>query len=384
MPTEYAILLKKYCSEVVHFFDADKQDALSNPLIHWGVNSNARTAGIKIKELKIHHHLSYLFPRVFHSGLLAEMRSADLILLSGPNISLARLLEKAGKKIVALSYGNDISFYCNPEWPQMAMTEVRGAKKVIAPLLLRLKSAFVKLQIAGLNSCTHYSYFIPGVDIETDALLDRILVGKHQPVRVSRYSINIDNLERDEFKDQLPHLVDTYRIVFPVRFSEGNELLGNKGWRLLFDGLKEYKTVASKRFKCVCFRKGDFLAAMDYAKTLGIDDVIEWCDTVSFDTIVQYYRSADIVIEQLGSHWIGQGLYAMALGKPVIGRCSTEKQIDFFKESGLLFTDDVATLVRHLVRCEDKIERESIGEQSRKFARTRTAIEPELLRWDIL
>ena len=384
MPTEYAILLKRYCSEVVHYYDADEQDTLNNPVIRWGVGSSARTYGLCIKKLRLHHHLSYLFPRLLHFGLLAEMKSADVILLSGPNISLARLLEKTGKKIVALSYGNDISLYCNPDWPEMALAEVRGVKRIVMPLLRWLKSAFVKLQIAGLNSCTHYSYFIPGVDLETDALLDRILVGKHKPTRLPRYSINIDNLERDEFEDQLPHFVDIYRIVFPVRFSEGNELLGNKGWRLLFDGLKEYKTVAGKRFKCVCFRKGNFLAAMDYAKMLGIDDVIEWHDTVAFDTIIQYYRSADVVIEQLGSHWIGQGLYAMALGKPVIGRCSTEKQTGFFKESGLLFAEDVAALVGHLVRCEDKGVCEKIGKQSREFVRTKAAIEAEFLQWGIL
>lgn len=384
MPTEYAILLKRYCSEVVHYYDADEQDTLNNPIIRWGAGSSARTYGIHIKKLRLHHHLSYLLPRLFHFNLLAQMRSADVILLSGPNISLARLIGRAGKKVVALSYGNDISLYCNPDWPEMALDEIGGSKRIFKPLLRWLKSAFVELQAAGLNSCTHYSYFIPGVDPGTDALLDHILVGEHKPTRLPRYSINIDNLERGEFEDPLPHLADTYRIVFPVRFSEGNELLGNKGWRLLFDGLKAYKAVAGRSFVCVCFRKGGFLAAMDYTKTLGIEDVIEWHDTVSFDTIVQYYRSADVVVEQLGSHWIGQGLYAMALGKPVIGRCSTEAQREFFKASGLLFTEDVDSLVSHLRRCEDKTYREIIGERSRDFVHKNAAIEVEFMQWGIV
>jgi hypothetical protein len=384
MPTEYAILLRKYCSEVVHYYDADENDTLSNPVIRWGGNSSIKTQGLSIRKIMLHHHLSYLLPRILHPFLLAQIRSADLLLLSGPNISLARLVDKTEKKVVALSYGNDISLYCNPDWPQMSVAEIAGVKRAISPMLRWLKSAFVKLQIAGLNSCTHYSYFIQGMDIETDGLLDHILVVKDKPIRLPRYSINIDDLEREEYKDQLAHLVDTYRIVFPVRFSECNELLGNKGWRLLFDGIKDYKKVAGKRFKCICFRKGDFRTAIDYAKRLGIEDVIEWYDTVSFDTIVQYYRSADVIVEQLGSHWIGQGLYAMVLGKPVIGRCATERQGEFFKASGLLFTEDVDSLVSHLKRCEDKTYRENIGERSRDFVLKNASIEIEFMQWNLV
>ena len=384
MPTEYAILLNKYCGEVVHYYDAGDYDTLSNPTIRWGANSSARTKGLCIKKIRFQHHLSYLSPHLFHYNLLTQIRSADVVLLSGPSISLARLLVSPDKKVVALSYGNDISLYCNPKWPEIALSEVSGLRKIITPLLLMLKSAFVKLQIAGLRSCTHYSYFISGFDTEIDHLLKRILVGDHEPIRLPRYSINIDILERDQFEDQLPHLVETYKILFPVRFSEGNELLGNKGWRILFDGLKKYKNSRAKKFICICFKKGNYQAAIEYANTQGIDDVLEWHDIVSFDAIIQYYRSADVVVEQLGSHWIGQGLYAMALGKPVIGRVTTEKQVEFFKESGLLTADDADGLVSHLIQCESNEIRENVGRTSREFVRARAAIEPEFIKWGLL
>jgi len=382
MPTEYAILLAKYCEEVVHYYDADGNDTLSNPTIRWGDKSRERTRGISLKKIFIRHHLSYLLPRLFHYNLVFQLSRADLAILSGPSISLARLVKGSGK-IVALSYGNDISLYCNPAWPEMAVEKVRGIKAIIKPQLIFLHSQFVKLQTAGLRSCTHYSYFITGMHPEIDSLLDRILVGVNRPIRLPRYSINLSVPCTDRRADLLPHLKDAYRILFPVRFSD-NELLGNKGWTLLFDGLRKYRSLGGKPFVCVCFKKGDYSAAQAYAKGIGIDDVIEWHDVVPFDTLEQYFTSADVVIEQLGSHWIGQGLYAMALGKPVIGRLTTEKQIEFFAGSGLLTANDADSLADQLVNCESERFREEVGNRSSAFVPAKAAIEPEFVKWGIL
>jgi glycosyltransferase involved in cell wall biosynthesis len=384
MPTEYAILLKKYCEEVIHFYDADKHDALSNPTIRWGERSKERTQGISLRRVVIHHHLSYLFPRLFHFRLISRLNNADLIVLSGPSISLARLLKKPGKTIIALSYGNDISLFCNPAWPEMAVSEVQGMKRAFKPVLRVLKAIFVGLQINGLRSCTHYSYFIEGIDPEVDSLLKRILVGINNQIRLPRYSINTDTLQQNSACLSNVYPKNMYKILFPVRFSEGNELIGDKGWRILFDGLKKYRALGEKKFVCVCFKKGAYSEAQSYAREIGIDDCIAWQDVVPFDTLVHYYRNADVVIEQLGTHIIGQGLYAMALGKPVVGRVSTEKQIEFFKESGLLSVDGVDSLVTHLVECESESYREKIGKKSREFVLARATIESEFRQWGVL
>lgn len=383
MTTEYAILLKKYCEEVVHYYDAGERDTLSNPTIRWGLKSSERTKGVIFKKILVRHYFSYLWPRLFHYKLVSELNRADLVILSGPSISLARLVNGAGKKIIALSYGSDISLFCNPVWPEMVVPNVRGIKRIITPHLRFLKSKFSELQIAGLRSCTHYSYFIAGIDPGTDSLLDRIFVGANHPTRLPRYSINLDVLDMDNHANPLSHLNDTYKIVFPVRFCE-DELLGNKGWRLLFDGLKKYRYLSRKKFVCVCFKKGTYFKAQAYAKEIGVDDIIEWHDVVPFDSLVQYYRSADVVIEQLGSHWIAQGLYAMALGKPVIGRVATEKQIEFFEGSGLLSVNDVDSLVKQLVNCESESFREEVGNKSRTFVPAKAATEPEFMKWGIL
>jgi glycosyltransferase involved in cell wall biosynthesis len=383
MPTEYAILLTKYCEEVVHYYDADENDTLSNPTIRWGDKSGERTKGISLRKISIRHHLSYLLPRLLHYELVSQLIRADLVILSGPAISLARLVKGSRKRIVALSYGSDISLYCNPAWPEMAVENVRGIKAVFKSQLKFLQSQFVKFQTAGLRGCTHYSYFIAGMDPEIDSLLDRLLAGAKRPIRLPRYSISLSVLDGHKRADQLLHLKDAFKILFPVRFSD-NELLGNKGWRLLLDGLRKYRALSGRPFACVCFRKGDYAAAQAYAKEIGVDDVIEWHDVVPFDTLERYFVSADVVIEQLGSHWISQGLFAMALGKPVIGRLATEQQIEFFAGSGLLAVHDVDSLAGQLVNCEAEAFREEAGRRSRAFVPAKAAIEPEFLKWGIL
>ena len=383
MPTEYAILLKKYCDEVVHYYDGGRRDTLSNPTIRWSDKSRERTRGVSLRKIFIGHYLSYLLPRLFHYKLVSELNRADLIILSGPSISLARLVKGVKRKIIALSYGNDVSMFCNPAWPEMAVPKQRGIKGLITPHLRLLKSRFVKLQIAGLRCCTHYSYFIAGIDPGTDSLLDRIFVGAKHPTRLPRYSVGLEVLDMDSHANPLSHLNDTYKMLFPVRFCE-DELLGNKGWRLLFDGLKKYKYLSRKNFVCVCFKKGTYVQAQAYAKEIGIDDLVEWHDVVPFDYLVQYYRSADVVIEQLGSHLIAQGLFAMALGKPVIGRVTTGKQTEFFEGSGLLTVDDADSLAKQLVNCESERYRIEVGSKSRAFVPAKAAIEPEFMKWGIL
>lgn len=383
MPTEYAILLKKYCSIVVHYYDADKDDLLSNPKNRWGEKSNERISGVFLKSIIYRHYLFYIFPKIFHKDMIVDICTSELVILSGPSISLARLISKENKKIVALSYGSDISLFCNPTWPSMIITKHKYFRKIIIMILKELKQIFSKYQILGLRNCTHYSYFIPGVDHNTDKLIENIFLNSPEPIRLNRYSVGLDVLEiKSEFKP-LSHIENIYKIVFPVRFC-ADEMLGNKGYKTLFDALKIYKLKERKLFKCVCFKKGEYKIAQNYAKKIGIDDVVEWHEIVSFNYLIEYYRSADIIIEQLGTHMIGQGLFAMLLGKPVIGRLISKFQEDFFSGSGFLNVDDSDSLTDKIIYCETLEKRNEIGEISRNFILNNASIEKEFLKWNLI
>ena len=382
MPTEYAIVLKKYFKTVVHYYDAPATNTLSNPTVRWGERSSARTAGVVLRSLYFSKYPFFLLPQLFHRKILKEIDDADLIILSGASISFARFIKTSGKKVIALSYGSDISLFCNPIWPAMRVPNASIMKVLIGKCLKPLKTKFSKYQIEGLRKSTHYSYFIPGLDPETDLLLGRLLTGQSTSIRLPRYSIELNSLENTNANPQLTNLKNQYKIVFPVRFSD-DELIGNKGWRLLFNALNIYRLKTDQKFICVCFKKGNYPLALKYAQDLGIADCIEWHDVVPFSILTQYYMAADVVVEQLGTHWIGQGLYAMLLGKPVIGKVSTIAQMQFFKGSGLLEVSDLDSLVNHLINCESKDFRNTTGNISRQFVPLHAAIEPEFLKWNV-
>jgi glycosyltransferase involved in cell wall biosynthesis len=383
MPTEYAIMLTRHFDRVVHFYDAGRHDSLSNPRIRWGAKSAQRTQGIELRKLLFRHYVWFLLPQLFHRRLIRQIRESDLVLLSGPAISLARLVPAGTRRIIALSYGGDISIFCSRHWPSAAPARARNWRGRIASKLGWLKARFVDAQVAGLRSCTHYSYFIEGLDVKTDALIEEVLAGSGPKVRLPRYSIGLDILEHTPDPAVLRQHAGRYKILFPVRFCD-DELFGDKGWRLLFDGLKQFREISSRPFVCVCFEKGDHRVARDYAAAIGVADLLEWRAVVPFDTLVDHYHAADVVVEQLGSHWIAQGLFAMALGKPVIGRLTTDAQHAFFHDSGLLAVHDEASLVDALVRCQSAELRERIGAQSRAFVPARAAIAPEFERWGVV
>ena len=382
MPTEYAIVLKKYFETVVHYYDAPATDTLSNPTVRWGEQSSIRTTGIVLRSLYFSKYVFFLLPRIFHQKILKDLDDANLIILSGASISLARFLKTQGKKIIALSYGSDISLFCNPIWPSKPVPNASRTKALLGKYLKPLKSKFSEYQTEGLRSCTHYSYFIPGLDPDTDTLLVNILKDRAKPIRLPRYSIDLSILDQVNSGTQLLHLKSRYKILFPVRFSD-DDLMGNKGWRLLFDALNAYREKGHLTFTCVCFKKGNYVSAQKYAENLNLGEYIEWHEIVPFGTLQQYYFAADVVVEQLGSHWIGQGLFAMAIGKPLIGRVSTPIQASFFEGSGLLAVSDLKSLVEHLINCESESFRTKVGNLSRRFIPLNAAIEPEFLRWQV-
>lgn len=381
--TEYAIVLKGYCDEVIHYHECDRGDLLNNPLKRWGAMSSSLTAGLVLKKNSYRQLFFYLFPRLFKRRLLADINNTDIVFLSGEAISLASSIEGSGKIVVALGYGNDISLFCNPAWPELARSKRRGIKKLLDGFLVWLHASFVKAQVAGLRKCSHYAYFIEGFDPQIDRLLTETMHGSSAR-RLPRYSMNLSLLLKVAQVSLPLDLGDDYTILFPVRFSSEDKLYGDKGWRLLFDGIKRYKAMSGRKFKCICFKKGDFKTAQEYSRGVSVDDVVEWHEIVEFAKLVRYYKASDVVVEQLGSHWIGQGLWTMALGKPLISKLATAAQSTFFQGSGILDAEDAESFATHLVACESEQFRAKVGAISKSFVEKKATMESEFDCWGLL
>jgi len=120
-----------------------------------------------------------------------------------------------------------------------------------------------------------------------------------------------------------------------------------------------------RRFVCVCFKKGDYSAAQAYAEGIGVGDVVEWHDVVPFDTLEQYFISADVVVRTTGVALDRAGTIRDGDGVNRLSAGSRQKsKSSFFSGSGLLTVDDVDSLAEQLIKCESEIFREEVGNRS--------------------
>lgn len=381
MPTEYAIALAELEANVVHYYDAEPTDSLSNPKLRYpGI---IKVANLKLKELKYRHPMHYIASILLHSSIIEELKSADIAILSGPAISLARFLNERCT-VIAIGYGDDISAFCNPEWPFFNFKRRSLFQRIMFGwVLFLLQRYFVCLQRRGLSSSTIYSYFVPGLDVRTDLILSN-LIQSNKPRRVSRYSISTKNVP--ELKDSLVKKIDArLKVIFPVRFSSSSVMFADKGWRNFINYANSYIEAKKKDFEAVafiCFNKGD---QVDEAKraiqALSIDRYFHWFDVVPFNDLYSMMNDSDVVVDQLGDQWVGVGLWGGLLGKPVICNLATSEKRDMFRDSYFLHASNSDQFCDHLSHCESM---EFIGEARRVnplVVKERFSIEKEINQW---
>lgn len=387
-PTEYAIILKERFNNIKHYYEPLKNSTLYSPLQHYGAASKKLLAGIELHEVKFKHPFFYVFGNFFKRKLIREINKSDVVFLSGASIGLARFLNN-NITIFSLTYGHDITLYCNKRWPKIAF-ENSTRIYPIKVLIKKFHEILVKSQIKGLQRSNYYTYFIEGFDPIGDEILKSFLddrINYRLPMfSVSTKLLNVlSNFYECEKNSKLIHRQGELTVVFPVRFNSGDKYYGDKGWKMLFDGIKIYHQARSTvLLKCICFKKGDYKQSQDYAVSLGIEGLFEWRDQINFLELTSLFMHADVVIEQLGSAWIGQGFSVMALGKPLISRLSQDAQKKFFEGSGILDVQTPSELSAELEKCESIYFRERTGMLSKEFVYSRYTKEKEVFEtWDI-
>ena len=383
MPTEYAMLLSKQGWKVFHYIDANANDALSNPLL-----SNRYTEDsieFNISKMKFKHPLSFLLPNLLHRKILTELNMCDLVFLSGASISLARLIKKQdSRKVLALGYGDDLSVFCNTEWPLARLKQRSWATKFLFGwLVFFLQILLVSFQRKGLAACTHVAYFPQGFDKKTDIILNE-LIRDNKPQRLTRYSISTANV---------PVLQSTFlstkkmgmKVMFPVRFSSSSDIFLGKGWKIFIEGVASYVKIRPNTDTIFyCFNKGDLLdEAKIYALNLGVENKIEWLDVVPFDILYSYMNNVDVIVDQLGDQWLGVGMWGALLGKPVISNLSKPSIEEKFSGSFFLHAADAQQLSSQLISCESLEFRAHAAEINTRFAIDKLSLESEFLTWGL-
>ncbi len=71
------------------------------------------------------------------------------------------------------------------------------------------------------------------------------------------------------------------------------------------------------------------------------------------------------MLDQVGKHWIGGGVYAMYIGKPLVANA---KNLGFLGPTPIMHAEDAQGVFECLVALTDSEFRRDVGQRSRAFA----------------
>jgi hypothetical protein len=369
MPMTYALQLRKRGWDVTYFVDAPPGDQLSRPEHKFpGIIRYPYPAWI-LERPVMSPLLAALGPAFLFRDIIATLRRADVVFLSGFYLSLRRYLPPS-QTVLFLSHGSDLHVWCDS-------TDVERLARLFATRIGAVSARFlvtraVRRMVESLKQVTAVITFPPGLSEPGETILARELAGTNV-ARIARYDISFADLPRPGDVEH-PGPSDTLRIVCGTRHTfrrhPGLSDEENKGTDVIIRGLARYARLGRRPLEVHFFRKGlDLAEARALCKSQGIEDNVTWHEELPFHDFLELHQRCDIAFDQLGSHWMGSGMYAMYLGMPVVTNSRKDVLEPFWGErSPLCHAQNEEDVVEWLVKLEDPMLRRELGVQSHRFA----------------
>lgn len=266
--------------------------------------------------------LDFILPLRWAS-LIRRLNRFDGVVLNGNWISLGSYLDP--KVVVANFFAGADLDYCGPSYPRRLAEErnPRWAARQVAQLYYELLWG---LQRRGIRRAELVNYYLPGVNPDSDDLLARVKDG--QKYR----QLALRGIDCEHFPFSEPSTSkETFDVLSVVRFFFTKDRVENKRNDVMIEGLGKFvRRVQPKNLRITFFEKGD---DVEEAKRLcdinGISRYVRWLRETGSNDLLQYYREADVAFDQLGSQWLGAGLFSMCIGRPLIANA----RLDLYRAS---------------------------------------------------
>ena len=375
MPMMYALELKRLGYEVIYFVDAPRKDSLSRPECHFPEISYPYPNWI-VELVLPSQILLPLFPRIFAAQYQRKIRHLTnkglaCFILNGFFCSLAPYLSGSVSKI-GLSHGSDLDVWANTEDADILAQSFKG-RSIFKYLPRLISNALIKYvvnkQFTGFSRVDRVVYFPRGFSVRGDKVIHRLtaLGVRHVP----RYDASFEQFQGQsrEFKEQSEKLEIFSVVRFIFRTFPDGDPGSNKGNDLIIEGIAKYHSLNPNL--CVHFvEKGeDVRYAKELCRTFGLESVVVWHKEMPFKELLVLFGRSDICFDQLGEHWIGAGMYALFLGKPLIANVGSAVK------SGVWPIDNPVCSARNsdevcewLVRLENSELRRKLSSRSKEFA----------------
>jgi hypothetical protein len=115
----------------------------------------------------------------------------------------------------------------------------------------------------------------------------------------------------------------------------------------------------------------------------GFSDKFMWLEVVQFDELFSLMNDVDVVVDQLGGQYIGQGMWAGLLGKPVITSISQPAQEAKFKNTFFLHASNSNEFIVQLEKCLSEEYRLDAIMVNKKFVAEKLSLEKEFYGWPL-
>jgi glycosyltransferase involved in cell wall biosynthesis len=304
----------------------------------------------------------------------------DGIVLNGAAVSLGTHL--SAPKFAILG-GADLDVLAEPRTADLR--KLAGTFGVLSgSIRYPVYARMIAQQRRGLRTCSGYNYFPSGIHKRGDQLLEDIFRGKH-PYRLQIRGADVSQSEYAEPSDRRGSdvlILVPVRVLFREPLPAGATPNDKKGNDIIIRGIADFMRTSQCSPTVMLVEKGpDVAAAKELAASLGVAEKLIWFPEKPMIEILEWYRRADIVFDQLGEHVMGAvTLDAMLTGRPVLTNARPEIFDPIIPEPSPIChartPEDVRRWLERLVH--DPELRRDIGLRSSKFVRrhfsaTRTA-----------
>ena len=296
--------------------------------------------------------------------------SAGLILNHiGPS-----LLGYVDKPAIALLTGSDLDYFA--DFASIAVRTETWSDNYrqtrAAALHNELWTDFIARQRDGILRAEAVSFFPPGVQPASDALLSEIGVSDAKRFFLYMTGEGAGDYTAPPTRPK-PRVFCSARLTWGKPIAFGTSAIDYKGTDRLLQGLLSFNETTGLKLDVRLVKKGAHVEQTEMlARELGVAEQITWLEEMPHHEFRKELSDADICIDQLDASLVGMaGLDAMGMGRPLIANGRPEifepSLREHFPICQAHSASEVCAQLQRLVA--DPEQRIAIGKRSQQFVR---------------
>lgn len=322
-PFIIAAQMREMGCDVVLFVDAPATEILNRPEQYSDIVRYPYPGWIKEK-LSLRKSLNIHFPQIFEKDVIRELNNCDAVILNGYGHRFKNFI-KASIPSISMFSGGDLEIMCDYE----NVTQMYLSNKKLKYLPAGIKKAFARFSVNQLRSAiakaSMVSYFPEGLIPYGDKFLKEIFGNKtfkrfsHMHVITEGYHYCVPA------NNEVFRIFSFTRFMWKTPFPPGRSMLENKGNDIMIKGIALFLKKYNKPLDIHFIEKGLHVdESKQLIEELGFESMVTWHKEMPFKELVKHVEQADVIFEQLGTHFISGGFYPMLQGRPVIGNARPE------------------------------------------------------------